>query len=49
MDKLTSEELLFGLNRAIWAIQESGRIEQADAMRAIRDEAFDFKAMGFDN
>ena len=49
MEKLTSEELLFGLNRVIWAIQESGRYEQAETMRAIRDEAFDFKAMGYED
>lgn len=47
--KLTSDELLFGLNRAIWAIQESGRYEDAEAIRAIRDRAFDFKAMGMED
>lgn len=47
--KLTSEELLYGLNRAIWAIQESGRYEDAETMRTIRDRAFDFKAMGFES
>lgn len=46
---LTSEELLYGLNRVIWAIQESGRTEDAEAMRTIRDRSFDLKAMGMDN
>lgn len=49
--KLTSDTLLFEMNRVIWAIQESNRPgswEDAEAMRAIRDRSFNYTAMGIE-